>query len=130
MFRRSLLKLEFQEKSLEPKSQENSLEAREYSVRASKNLEFLLLQNVQDSASTAVQQQAGVKAGKGGDRMSTASLSDFLQGSDNLKVCVFTADFWGLKSAGGTATAYHLLAELLAKSPGLQVRELLAATDV
>ena len=35
-----------------------------------------------------------------------------------LGVCIMTADFWGLKTAGGTATAYHLLAQvplLLAK---------------
>lgn len=29
-----------------------------------------------------------------------------------LGVCILTADFWGLKSAGGTATAYHLLAQV------------------
>ena len=29
-----------------------------------------------------------------------------------LGVCIMTADFWGIKSAGGTATAYHLLAEV------------------
>ena len=29
-----------------------------------------------------------------------------------LGVCVMTADFWGLRSAGGTATAYHLLAQV------------------
>ena len=38
-----------------------------------------------------------------------------------LKVCIMTADFWGLKSAGGTATAYHLLAAVLAKSKALHV---------
>ena len=27
-----------------------------------------------------------------------------------LGVCVMTSDFWGLHAAGGTATAYHLLA--------------------
>lgn len=41
-----------------------------------------------------------------------------------LKVCIMTADFWGLKSAGGTATAYHLLAAVLAKSKGLHVSNL------
>ena len=30
-----------------------------------------------------------------------------------LKICILTADFWGLKTAGGTATAYHLLAGVL-----------------
>lgn len=29
-----------------------------------------------------------------------------------LGICIMTADFWGLKSAGGTATAYELLAEV------------------
>jgi hypothetical protein len=29
-----------------------------------------------------------------------------------LGVCIMTADFWGLRSAGGTATAYHLLAQV------------------
>ena len=38
-----------------------------------------------------------------------------------LKVCIMTADFWGLKSAGGTATAYHLLAAVLAKSKDIHV---------
>ena len=30
-----------------------------------------------------------------------------------LGVCIMTADFWGLRSAGGTATAYHLLAQVI-----------------
>lgn len=38
-----------------------------------------------------------------------------LQGPQ-LKVCILTADFWGMKAAGGTATAYHLLAGVLAGS--------------
>ena len=33
-----------------------------------------------------------------------------------LGVCIMTADFWGLSSAGGTATAYHLLAHVRACS--------------
>ena len=41
--------------------------------------------------------------------------------SDALRVCIMTADFWGLKSAGGTATAYHLLAAVLAKEKNLHV---------
>lgn len=41
---------------------------------------------------------------------------------ERLNVCIFTADFWGLKSAGGTATAYHLLAAVLAKVSNLNVR--------
>ena len=41
--------------------------------------------------------------------------------SKKLKVCILTADFWGLKSAGGTATAYHLLAAVLAKEENLDV---------
>lgn len=38
-----------------------------------------------------------------------------------LKVCILTADFWGLKSAGGTATAFHLLAAALSADPNIQV---------
>ena len=38
-----------------------------------------------------------------------------------LKVCIATADFWGLKAAGGTATAYHLMAASLAKYKAFQV---------
>ena len=30
-----------------------------------------------------------------------------------LGTCIMTADFWGLRSAGGTATAYHLLAQVI-----------------
>ena len=41
--------------------------------------------------------------------------------SGQLKVCIFSADFWGLKSAGGTATAYHLLAAVLGKVQDLEV---------
>jgi len=29
-----------------------------------------------------------------------------------LGVCIMTADFWGSPTAGGTATAYHLLAQV------------------
>ena len=32
------------------------------------------------------------------------------------EVCLITSDFWGLPGAGGTATAYHQLASLLANS--------------
>lgn len=38
-----------------------------------------------------------------------------------LKVCIMSADFWGMKAAGGTATAYHLLAGVLAASRRLKV---------
>ena len=38
-----------------------------------------------------------------------------------------SADFWGLKTAGGTATAYHLLAAMLAKSHALEVKSSTAA---
>ena len=34
-----------------------------------------------------------------------------------LGVCIMTADFWGLRSAGGTATAYHLLAQVILALP-------------
>ena len=33
-----------------------------------------------------------------------------------------SADFWGLKTAGGTATAYHLLAAVLSKHKNIKVR--------
>ena len=33
-----------------------------------------------------------------------------------------TADFWGLPTAGGTATAYGLLAGALEDDPNLEVR--------
>lgn len=33
-----------------------------------------------------------------------------------------TADFWGLRGAGGTATAYHLLAAVLSKHAEFEVR--------
>lgn len=38
-----------------------------------------------------------------------------------LKVCLMTADFWGRKGAGGTATAYSLLAAALDDDPDLEV---------
>ncbi|KAK9805857.1 hypothetical protein WJX73_008965 [Symbiochloris irregularis] len=38
-----------------------------------------------------------------------------------LKVCILTADFWGMKAAGGTATAYHLLAGVLGGSKDFKV---------
>ena len=49
-----------------------------------------------------------------------------------LNVCIITADFWGidmiensrgatLSGGGGTATAFHLLANLLREDPGLKV---------
>lgn len=34
------------------------------------------------------------------------------QPGDPLGVCIMTADFWGGATAGGTATAYHLLAQV------------------
>lgn len=39
-----------------------------------------------------------------------------------LNICIMSADFWGSKAAGGTATAYHLLAAVLAKEEWLNVR--------
>ena len=44
-----------------------------------------------------------------------------VQNQPVLKVCIMSADFWGLKSAGGTATAYHLLAAVLSKNPAIKV---------
>ena len=35
------------------------------------------------------------------------------QPGEPLGVCIMTADFWGAPTAGGTATAYHLLAEVI-----------------
>ncbi len=37
------------------------------------------------------------------------------------QVCLMTADFWGLPTAGGTATAYGLLAGALEDDPNLEV---------
>ncbi|KAK9813475.1 hypothetical protein WJX73_001034 [Symbiochloris irregularis] len=57
-------------------------------------------------------------------RLLTAGLADPFPeptAANPYKVCIMTADFWGLKNAGGTATAYHLMASVLAKHPGLQV---------
>jgi hypothetical protein len=64
------------------------------------------------------EEREGGKSGAGKRRgSSTASGS----GAGRLKVCILTADFWGLKAAGGTATAYHLLAAALAKEEKLDV---------
>lgn len=45
-----------------------------------------------------------------------------------VNVCLITADFWGLPTAGGTATAFELLARSLAKDERLNVT-LVGATD-
>ena len=42
----------------------------------------------------------------------------------SLRVCTMTADFWGLPTAGGTATAYGLLTSALSEDPSLDVRAL------
>lgn len=48
-----------------------------------------------------------------------------------MHVCIVTCDFWGLPSAGGTATAYHLLASTLADSgPTVWPLTFLAATHL
>ena len=73
------------------------------------------MQNINDSVSIGVQEAA--IAGQDMPKQADPKA---------LKVCIMTADFWGLKSAGGTATAYHLLAAVLAKSPHLHVRLLTA----
>lgn len=45
-------------------------------------------------------------------------------------VCIVTCDFWGLPNAGGTATAYHLLASTLADAgPRVWPVTFLAATQ-
>ncbi len=60
------------------------------------------------------------------------------------QVCIISADFWGiqntagsgrgiraaLKGGGGTATAYHLLAELLQERPDTHVSFLGATKDI
>lgn len=33
-----------------------------------------------------------------------------------LRVCIMSADFWGVPASGGTATAYHLLADAIASN--------------
>ena len=42
------------------------------------------------------------------------------QPGDPLGVCIMTADFWGSPTAGGTATAYHLLARVQHIHPAWQ----------
>ncbi len=42
----------------------------------------------------------------------------------SLRVCTMSADFWGLPTAGGTATAYGLLTSALSEDPSLDVRAL------
>lgn len=68
------------------------------------------MQNIDDAVSNEVQEAATA------NQLQPKEVSP-----QALKVCILTADFWGLKSAGGTATAYHLLAAVLAKSPQLHV---------
>ena len=70
--------------------------------------DIIVVQNIGDSVSNDVQEAAKEAQPKQAN-------------PEALKVCILTADFWGLKSAGGTATAYHLLAAVLAKSPNLHV---------
>ena len=50
------------------------------------------------------------------DAASQANVTLFKAG-DPLGVCIFTADFWGSPTAGGTATAYHLLAQVFLQFP-------------
>lgn len=45
------------------------------------------------------------------DAASKANVTLYKPG-EPLGVCIFTADFWGSPTAGGTATAYHLLAQV------------------
>ena len=40
----------------------------------------------------------------------------------SLRVCTMSADFWGLPTAGGTATAYGLLTSALSEDTSLDVR--------
>ena len=45
-------------------------------------------------------------------------------------ICLVSADFWGLPTAGGTATAYHLLAKALADTGSPSVTLLGASLDL
>ncbi|KAK9809161.1 hypothetical protein WJX72_010415 [[Myrmecia] bisecta] len=49
-----------------------------------------------------------------GDRQGVATGQHSFVRRTKVQVCILSADFWGLDAAGGTATAYHLLAEVLA----------------
>ena len=62
------------------------------------------------------------RARTSGERGNEETATFVRKQSKVLKTCVMSADFWGLKTAGGTATAYHLLASTLAKSHALQAR--------
>ena len=58
------------------------------------------------------------KAGKGiGGQVKPLTAST----NGKLNICILSADFWGLKSAGGTATAYHLLAAVLGQVDNFEV---------
>lgn len=41
----------------------------------------------------------------------------------SLRVCTMSADFWGLPTAGGTATAYGLLTSALSEDSSLDVSQ-------
>jgi len=46
-----------------------------------------------------------------------------------LKVCTMSADFWGLPTAGGTATAYGLLTSALSEDTSLDVHTSLCSVS-
>ena len=48
----------------------------------------------------------------------------------SLRVCTMSADFWGLPTAGGTATAYGLLTSALSEDPSLDVSNFLVDSCV
>ena len=65
----------------------------------------------------------GSKAVSRAFRDSTGSLQQpwtVRQPGAPMGVCIISADFWGLSTAGGTATAYHLLAQV----PAIMVSKL------
>jgi hypothetical protein len=51
-------------------------------------------------------------------RLTTQSTA---QSASDFRICLFTADFFGLPTAAGTATFFELLGETLAAQPGYQV---------
>ena len=80
------------------------------------------------SANAEVVQRHAAAALPDGMAMAAEEVQDLAQEADAnvpshplLNVCILTADFWGLKSAGGTATAYHLLAAALTADINIKV---------
>ena len=57
------------------------------------------------------------------DKEASSRIAARQETGNPLGVCILSADFWGLKAAGGTATAYHLLAAVLARDVRLNVSQ-------